>query len=127
MTQTQKFIEQEERYGAHNYHPLDVVLTKGQGAWVWDVEGRKYLDCLAAYSAVNQGHNHPRLVKALKDQLDKLALTSRAFRNDQLGAFCEELSKVCGLRNSFRASRAVGSTRVASRNTQSGRSRVGTR
>ncbi|MFN7966168.1 MAG: ornithine--oxo-acid transaminase [Acidobacteriota bacterium] len=97
MTQTQKFIEQEERYGAHNYHPLDVVLTKGQGAWVWDVEGRKYLDCLAAYSAVNQGHNHPRLVKALKDQLDKLALTSRAFRNDQLGAFCEELSKVCGL------------------------------
>jgi ornithine--oxo-acid transaminase len=97
MSDAQRFIELEERYGAHNYHPLDVVLTKGQGVWVWDVEGRKYLDCLAAYSAVNQGHNHPRLVQALKDQLDRLALTSRAFRNDQLGAFCEELAAVCGL------------------------------
>lgn len=97
MSDAQRFIELEERYGAHNYHPLDVVLTKGQGVWVWDVEGRKYLDCLAAYSAVNQGHNHPRLVQALKDQLDRLALTSRAFRNDQLGAFCEELAAVCDL------------------------------
>ena len=90
------FIELEERFGAHNYHPLDVVLAKGEGCWVWDVEGRKYLDCLAAYSAVNQGHNHPRIVNALKEQLDKLALTSRAFRNDQLGLFCKEVSELTG-------------------------------
>lgn len=90
------FIELEDRFGAHNYHPLDVVLSKGEGCWVWDVEGKKYLDCLAAYSAVNQGHNHPRIVNALKEQLDKLALTSRAFRNDQLGLFCKEVSELTG-------------------------------
>jgi ornithine--oxo-acid transaminase len=90
------YIELEERYGAHNYHPLDVVLTRGRGSWVWDVEGRKYLDCLAAYSAVNQGHNHPRIVGAMIEQARRLALTSRAFRNDQLGAFCQEMCDLTG-------------------------------
>ena len=86
----------EERYGAHNYHPLDVVLTKGAGCWVWDVAGRKYLDCLAAYSAVNQGHCHPRLVKVMQEQAANLALSSRAFRNDQFGPFCEEVCRTTG-------------------------------
>ena len=89
-------IELEDRYAAHNYHPLDVVVTRGEGAWLWDLEGKKYLDCLAAYSAVNQGHQHPRIVKALVEQAGKLALTSRAFRNDRFGPFCEKLSKVSG-------------------------------
>lgn len=89
-------IELEERYGAHNYHPLDVVLTRGQGVWVWDVDGKRYLDCLAAYSAVNQGHNHPRIVEALITQVRRLALTSRAFRNDQLGAFCKDVCELTG-------------------------------
>ncbi len=92
----QDFIALEERYGAHNYHPLDVVLTKGQGVWVWDVEGRKYLDCLAAYSAVNQGHNHPRIVAAMIEQAQRIALTSRAFRNDQLGPFVKAVSELTG-------------------------------
>src|SRR5215475_11482796 len=73
----------EAQYGALNYRPLDVVLTRGQGVWVWDVDGKRYLDCLAAYSAVNQGHSHPKIVKAIVDQVSRLALTSRAFRNDQ--------------------------------------------
>ena len=92
----QDFIALEERYGAHNYHPLDVVLTKGQGVWVWDVEGRKYLDCLAAYSAVNQGHNHQRIVAAMIEQAHRIALTSRAFRNDQLGPFVKAVSELTG-------------------------------
>jgi len=92
----QDFIALEERYGAHNYHPLDVVLTKGKGVWVWDVEGRKYLDCLAAYSAVNQGHNHPRIVAAMVEQAQRIALTSRAFRNDQLGPFVKAVSELTG-------------------------------
>ncbi|RMF73548.1 MAG: ornithine--oxo-acid transaminase [Acidobacteria bacterium] len=91
-----RLIELEDRFGAHNYHPLDVVLTRGEGCWVWDVEGNRYLDCLAAYSAVNQGHNHPRIVAALVEQARKLALTSRAFRNDQLGPFCEEVAALTG-------------------------------
>ncbi|MBP7146260.1 MAG: ornithine--oxo-acid transaminase [Acidobacteria bacterium] len=91
-----ELVQMEERYGAHNYHPLDVVLTRGQGCWVWDVDGRKYMDCLAAYSAVNQGHNHPRIVQALVEQAQRLGLTSRAFRNDQLGPFCRELSELTG-------------------------------
>jgi ornithine--oxo-acid transaminase len=89
-------IDLEVRHGAHNYHPLDVVLTRGEGCWVWDVDGVKYLDCLSAYSALNQGHCHPRLVRALTDQAARLALTSRAFRNDQLGPFCEELAQLSG-------------------------------
>ncbi len=86
----------EERHGAHNYHPLDVVITRGQGAWVWDVEGRRYLDFLAAYSAVNQGHCHPKIIAALKAQADRITLTSRAFRNDQLGPFCAEVTALTG-------------------------------
>ena len=95
-TTTADYVELEDRYGAHNYHPLDVVITKGEGVWVWDVDGKKYLDCLAAYSAVNQGHCHPRIVQALVDQSSKMALTSRAFRNDQLGLFYKQLTEMTG-------------------------------
>jgi len=93
------FIALEERLGAHNYHPLDVVLARGEGVWVWDVAGRKYLDCLSAYSAVNQGHCHPRIFKAMVEQAARLTLTSRAFRNDQLGRFYEE---ICDLTRSHK-------------------------
>jgi ornithine--oxo-acid transaminase len=96
---TRDYIKLEDLYGAHNYKPLDVVLTRGQGIWVWDVEGNKYLDCLSAYSAVNQGHCHPRIVKTLLEQAKRLTLVSRAFRNDQLGPFYEEL---CNLTNSHK-------------------------
>src|SRR6202021_155178 len=81
------FIRREGRYGARNYQPLDVVLTRGEGVHVWDVAGKRYLDCLSAYSAVNQGHCHPRIAAAMIEQAQKLTLTSRAFRNDQLPAF----------------------------------------
>ncbi|HLT39181.1 MAG TPA: ornithine--oxo-acid transaminase [Enhygromyxa sp.] len=91
-----QLIELEDRYAAHNYHPLDVVLTRAEGPWVWDVEGKRYLDCLAAYSAVNQGHNHPRIVAALIDQAGRLGLTSRAFRNDRFGPLCKKLSELTG-------------------------------
>jgi ornithine--oxo-acid transaminase len=94
-----EYIKQEETYGAHNYKPLDVVLNRGQGVWVWDVDGNKYLDCLAAYSAVNQGHCHPRIIETMREQAGKLTLTSRAFRNDQLGFFYKEL---CELTNSHK-------------------------
>jgi ornithine--oxo-acid transaminase len=89
-------IRLEEKYGAHNYHPLDVVIERARGVWVWDVEGNKYLDFLAAYSAVNQGHCHPKIVAALKDQADRVTLTSRAFRNDQLGPLCAEICTLTG-------------------------------
>ncbi len=89
-------IELEERLGAHNYHPLDVVCTRGEGVWLYDVEGRRYLDCLSAYSAVNQGHAHPRIVAALVEQAQRLPLTSRAFRNDQLPLFYKELLDLVG-------------------------------
>ncbi|HOW85391.1 MAG TPA: ornithine--oxo-acid transaminase [Candidatus Aminicenantes bacterium] len=89
-------IQIEDLYGAHNYHPLDVVVTKAQGIWMYDVEGRKYLDFLSAYSAVNQGHRHPRIVKALIDQARKLTLTSRAFRNDQWPLLAKELCDLTG-------------------------------
>jgi ornithine--oxo-acid transaminase len=88
--------EQVERYSAHNYHPLPVVLTHGEGAWVTDVDGKKYLDLLSAYSALNFGHRHPRLIDAAKRQMDRLTLTSRAFDNDQLGAFVEALAGLTG-------------------------------
>ena len=84
---TQHYIDLESQFGANNYKPLDVVLCRGKGIWVWDVKGRKYLDCLSAYSAVNQGHCHPRILKVLTEQAGKLPLVSRAFRNDQLGPF----------------------------------------
>jgi len=89
-------IALEEHYGAHNYHPLPVVLTRGEGAYVWDVEGRRYLDCLAAYSAVNQGHCHPRLVEVMREQAGRLTLTSRAFHNDLLGKYEEYICQFFG-------------------------------
>jgi len=85
--QSKDYIELEERYGAHNYHPIDVVIAKGKGVWVWDVEGKKYLDFLSAYSAVNQGHCHPKIIQAFVDQAHSLTLTSRAFYNDCLGEY----------------------------------------
>jgi len=93
---TKKFVDLEDRYSAHNYHPLEVVIERAEGIWVWDVEGKKYMDFLAAYSAVNQGHNHPRIVAAMLEQAERLALTSRAFRNDRFGPFCEKLAKLSG-------------------------------
>ncbi len=96
MSRSEQLIALEERYGAHNYHPLDVVISRADGVWVWDVDGTKYMDFLAAYSAVNQGHCHPRLVKRLVEQACRVALTSRAFRNDQLGPFCQELAELTG-------------------------------
>jgi ornithine--oxo-acid transaminase len=93
---SQELIALEDRHGAHNYHPLEIVITRGEGVWVWDVEGKRYLDFLAAYSAVNQGHCHPRLVAALAEQAGRLTLCSRAFRNDQLGRPCQEVSALTG-------------------------------
>lgn len=93
---TTDYIRLEEKYGAHNYHPLDVVIDRAEGIWVHDVEGKKYMDCLAAYSAVNQGHCHPRIVNALKEQAGKVTLTSRAFRNSQLPLLYKELSELTG-------------------------------
>ena len=93
---TQDFITIEEQYGAHNYHPLDVVIEKAEGVWVHDVEGRKYLDCLSAYSAVNQGHVHPEILNAMLEQAKRVTLTSRAFRNDQLPLLYKELSEMTG-------------------------------
>ncbi len=87
-------IELENRFGANNYQPLDVVLVRGEGIWVWDVAGQRYLDCLSAYSALNQGHCHPRILKALTEQAGKLTLVSRAFRNDQLGLFYKEICEL---------------------------------
>ena len=89
---TPNYVEIEHSLGAHNYKPLDVVLTRGERVWVWDVEGNRYLDCLSAYSAVNQGHCHPKIMAAMVEQAKKLTLTSRAFRNDQLALFYEELA-----------------------------------
>lgn len=94
---TLDYIELENKLGAHNYNPLNVVLTRGQGIWVWDVDGNRYLDMLSAYSAVNQGHCHPKIAATMKEQAEKLTLTSRAFRNDQLGLFFKEM---CELTNS---------------------------
>lgn len=94
--QTQEYINLEERYGAHNYHPLDVVITRGEGVWVWDVDGKRYLDCLSAYSALNQGHVHPKILAAMLEQAGRVTLTSRAFRNDQLPLFYKELSEITG-------------------------------
>ncbi|MCA0386951.1 MAG: ornithine--oxo-acid transaminase [Bacteroidetes bacterium] len=90
------YIAIEEKFGAHNYHPLDVVIDHAEGVYMWDVDGKKYLDCLAAYSAVNQGHCHPRIVKVLKDQAEKVTLTSRAFRNNQLPLLAQELCELTG-------------------------------
>jgi len=93
---TKDYINLEEQYGAHNYLPLDVVITRGEGVWVYDVDGKKYLDCLSAYSALNQGHVHPKILNALLEQAKKVTLTSRAFRNDQLPLLYKELSEMTG-------------------------------
>ena len=93
---TREFVELESQFGAHNYHPLDIVIERAEGVWVYDVEGKRYLDCLAAYSAVNQGHCHPKILKTLTEQAHKVTLTSRAFRNDQLGPFYKELHDLTG-------------------------------
>jgi len=96
MKTSAEYIELEDKYGAHNYHPLPVVLARGEGVFVWDVEGKKYYDFLSSYSAVNQGHCHPKIVKALKEQADTLTLTSRAFHNDVLGKYEEFVTKLFG-------------------------------
>ena len=91
-----RLLDIEDRWGAHNYHPLDVVIERAAGSWVYSVDGDCYLDCLSAYSAVNQGHCNPRILQALQEQASKVTLTSRAFRNDQLPLFCKELAELCG-------------------------------
>ncbi|WP_308634190.1 ornithine--oxo-acid transaminase [Paenibacillus silvisoli] len=96
VTATNRIIEQTERFGAHNYHPLPIVISKAEGVWVEDPEGNKFMDMLSAYSALNHGHRHPRIIAALKEQADKVTLTSRAFHNDQLGVFYEKLSALTG-------------------------------
>jgi len=97
QTTERDLIQVEDRWGAHNYRPLDVVVERAEGVWVYAVDGRRYMDCLSAYSALNQGHCHPRIVQALVDQASRVTLTSRAFRNDQLPRFCEELAQICGM------------------------------
>src|SRR5687768_13816463 len=94
MNQSRHFIDLEDKHGAHNYHPLPVVLTKGEGVFLWDVEGKRYYDFLSAYSAVNQGHCHPKITEALKEQVDQLTLTSRAFYNDKLGPFEKYITRM---------------------------------
>jgi len=96
MSRSDQIIDTTETYGAHNYHPLPVVIAKAEGIWVEDADGKRYMDMLSSYSAVNHGHRHPRIIQALKDQADRLTLTSRAFHNDQLGLFFEELCEFCG-------------------------------
>jgi ornithine--oxo-acid transaminase len=96
MQSNKDYIEFTDKFSANNYHPLPVVLTRGQGIWVWDVEGRKYLDMLSGYSALNQGHCHPRIAQAVKQQVDKLTLTSRAFHNDKMGFFLEKICSLTG-------------------------------
>jgi len=92
-----ELIDIEDRWGAHNYRPLEVVIANGSGVWVYDVDGKRYLDCLSAYSALNQGHCHPRIIQALQEQAARITLTSRAFRNDQLPRFVAELAQLCGM------------------------------
>lgn len=93
---TADHLAEVDRYSAHNYHPLPIILVRGEGAWVWDTDGNKYLDCLAAYSAVNQGHRHPAILEAARAQMERLTLTSRAFHNDQIGPFLHELCDLTG-------------------------------
>lgn len=97
MTTSAELMELEREYGAHNYEPIPVVISKAEGIWVWDTEGKKYMDCLAAYSAVNHGHRHPRILAALREQAERLTLTSRAFYNDMLPRFLRQLTELAGL------------------------------
>ena len=95
-TETQKLLERENKYGAHNYHPLPVMLTKGEGVFVWDVDGKRYYDFLSGYSALNHGHRHPKVMRAFYEQAEKLTLTSRAFHSDALGEFAEYITQYFG-------------------------------
>lgn len=97
MTKTEEYIYEAEKYGANNYHPLPVVLVKGEGIWVWDIEGKKYIDMLSAYSALNQGHRHPKIIKALHEQADKITITSRGFHNETMGPFLKKLCLMTGM------------------------------
>src|ERR1700746_3203948 len=97
MSTTAQLRALADAHSAHNYHPLPVVIASAEGAWVTDVEGRRYLDMLAGYSALNFGHGHPRLIAAAKDQLDRVTLTSRAFHHDRFAAFCTALAELCGM------------------------------
>src|SRR5215470_4420136 len=97
LMQSEQFIAMAEEYGAHNYHPLPIVISKAEGVWVWSPEGRRYLDMLSSYSALNQGHRHPKIVARMKAQLDKVTLTSRAFHNEQMGPFMKQLCELCGM------------------------------
>lgn len=94
-TTAQHLIDVEDQWGAHNYHPLDIIVERAKGVWVYDTEGRRYMDCLSAYSALNQGHCHPAILQAMHEQAERVTLTSRAFRNDQLPLFCKELAEMC--------------------------------
>lgn len=96
MNKTEEFINEIEKYSAHNYHPLPIVISSGKGVWVWDVEGKKYLDMLSSYSALNQGHCHPKIASAVKEQIEKLTLTSRAFYHEKMGEFFKRLSEITG-------------------------------
>jgi ornithine--oxo-acid transaminase len=96
-SRSQELIDLEERWGAPNYHPLPVVVERAEGVWLYDIDGNRYLDCLSAYSAVNQGHAHPRILETMVQQAHRVTLTSRAFRNDQLPLFCQELAALCGM------------------------------
>lgn len=96
MSQSKSIIDKTEQFGAHNYHPLPIVIAKGEGVWVEDPEGNRYMDMLSAYSALNQGHRHPKIIQALKDQADRVTLTSRAFHNERLGEFYEKISRITG-------------------------------
>ena len=95
-SKTDTYLSEADRFGAYNYKPLPVVLERGEGVWVWDVDGNRYLDMLSAYSALNQGHRHPAVVRAAEEQMSKLTLTSRAFHNDQMGPFLRELCEATG-------------------------------
>ena len=97
ITLSEEYIDEEKNWITPNYTPIPAVLSKGEGVWVWDVDGKKYLDCLSAYSAVNQGHRHPKIIEAAKNQMDRITLTSRAFFNDQLGSFMKKLCQYSGM------------------------------
>ena len=106
-------IELEEQYGAHNYDPLNVVVERAQGVWLYDVDGKRYLDCISAYSAVNQGHSHPRIVSALKEQAERVSLVSRALRNARLGKYLEKLTTLCGYDMALPANTGVDAVETA--------------
>lgn len=108
-----EFIELEERYGAHNYRPLDLVVERAEGVWLFDVAGKRYLDCVSAYSAVNQGHCHPRIRAALEEQAKKVTLTSRAMRNDRLGPFLKRLTEFCGYESALPMNTGVEAVETA--------------